>query len=387
MTEKITVLGAGNGGLATAFQLSSLGMGVTLWAHPDFSKNLDRIRRKGGIEAVDKYAKDGIEIDGKLSGFVTLGNITTDMEEAMGYSDTLLLILPTFAHEAAFRLAMPHLKSGQDLVIMPGNFSSLVFAKMMRDAGVHKDIQFVETNTLPYGCRIVGEGQVLIIMVRKMIKAASFPGNRGKDALRTIEDILPMEIKTRKNILEASFANPNLITHSVTAVLNMGWIENADAAFHFYKEGMSESISRAIQRIDEERISIGARFNLSLIPYLDILAATQGRHYSNLHEYVVDNPLKATIGYDSPRGPKDRYITEDTPYLLVPVHEFGKLAKTPHPIIESIIHIAGVFNDCNYFETGRTLEKMGLDNMSIEQIDEYLEALRLNLDITREHIK
>ena len=56
--------------------------------------------------------------------------------------------------------------------------------------------------------------------------------------------------------------------------------------------------------------------------------------------------------------------------------ELWKQHPGSHPTIESIIHIAGVYNDCNYFEEGRTLGKMGLDNMSIDEIGEYLQTLR-----------
>ncbi len=373
MGKKVTVLGSGNGGLTAAFHLASLGIEVTLWSHPEFSRTLEGVKTRGGIEAVERFEKDGFEIDGKLTGFVKLAGITTDIEEALQFSDILLLILPSFAHEGVLQCAMPHLRSGQIIVIIPGNFTSLVFAKMLRDAGSNKDVTFVETNTLPYGCRIAGPGQVFINMMRTMLKLAAFPGNRISDALERIKDILPLDLIPRKNVLEASFANPNLITHSVTAALNIGWIESGDCKFHFYKEGMSESISRVIQKIDDERLEIGKSYGLSLIPYLEVISAMQGKSYSSIHEYVMKNPLNATIGYSNPKGPRDRYITEDTPYLLVPVHEFGKLAEIHHPAIESIINLSNIFNLCDYYKEGRTLEKMGLQGMSIKEILEYVE--------------
>lgn len=374
MVQKVTILGAGNGGLTTAFHLASLGVQVKLWAHPDHSKSLEGVKNKGGIEALKSFSKDGIEIEGKLSGFVKLEGITTNIEEAVNFSDLLLLILPSFSHEKVFRSALPYLKSGQTIVIIPGNFSSLVFGKIMKESGISKDINFIETNSLPYGCRIMGEGQIMVIMIRKMLKLASFPGNKLNQTLKTLEKIFPIEMRPRKNILEATFANPNLITHSVTAILNMGWIESGEGVFHFYKEGMSESISRAIQKIDDERITIGKAFNLSLIPYIEVISSAQGKNYSSLHDYVISNPLKATIGYNNPTGPKDRYITEDTPYLMVPIHELGKLAEKPHPTIESIIHLAGVFNDLDFYKIGLTLDKMGLAGMSPGKIEKYLES-------------
>jgi len=42
-------------------------------------------------------------------------------------------------------------------------------------------------------------------------------------------------------------------------------------------------------------------------------------------------------------------------------------------MVESLIHIASVYNDADYFETGRTLEKMGLSNLSKEDIIKLLQ--------------
>ncbi len=42
------------------------------------------------------------------------------------------------------------------------------------------------------------------------------------------------------------------------------------------------------------------------------------------------------------------------------------------PIIESVIRMASVYNDIDYFNDGRTLEKMGLENMSVNEIMQHV---------------
>lgn len=76
---------------------------------------------------------------------------------------------------------------------------------------------------------------------------------------------------------------------------------------------------------------------------------------------------------------KEAVEFSDVPYLLVACYEFAKLAGIKVPIVESCINIASAYNDENYFETGRTLEKMGLDNMSIEEIINYVSGVELAL--------
>lgn len=56
----------------------------------------------------------------------------------MEYSDTILMVVPSFAQETLFKLVLPNLKDGQLMVILPGNFASLVFRRMMKEAGMNK---------------------------------------------------------------------------------------------------------------------------------------------------------------------------------------------------------------------------------------------------------
>jgi opine dehydrogenase len=70
----------------------------------------------------------------------------------------------------------------------------------------------------------------------------------------------------------------------------------------------------------------------------------------------------------APESSNDRYITEDAPYLLVACVAFAKLMNSETPIVTSVLHLTNAFNETNYFSDGRTLEKMGLSNMSMSEI-------------------
>jgi opine dehydrogenase len=59
---------------------------------------------------------------------------------------------------------------------------------------------------------------------------------------------------------------------------------------------------------------------------------------------------------------------------MVPCYELATLAGLKVPVVESCIHIASAYNDEDYFTTGRTLEKMGLGDMTVEQIDQAMEG-------------
>jgi opine dehydrogenase len=58
---------------------------------------------------------------------------------------------------------------------------------------------------------------------------------------------------------------------------------------------------------------------------------------------------------------------------LVPISSFGKEFDIKTQIIDSIIHLANVMMGENYFESGRTVEKLGLKGKTPEEIIKYLE--------------
>ena len=75
-------------------------------------------------------------------------------------------------------------------------------------------------------------------------------------------------------------------------------------------------------------------------------------------------------------GPNDlngRYLVEDTPLSLLAMIYIGKIAGVKTPLMESVVNLASALKGENYWLTGRTLEKMGIDHMNMESIKEFLE--------------
>ena len=90
--------------------------------------------------------------------------------------------------------------------------------------------------------------------------------------------------------------------------------------------------------------------------------------YRNLHEIFSRHPVYSKMRADSPQSVTHRYITEDVPYLLVPLSEMGKMVKVPTPTIDAIIHLASIINKTNYPAYGRGLKAMGFKNIAFENI-------------------
>ncbi len=372
MSGNISVLGAGNGGHALAFSLVSRGHRVLLYEHPDFSDSLEGIRRRGGIEAVERITRNGREIAAAESGFAPLTSLTTDMKEAAAFSDLLFVIAPSFAQEPLFSLLLPHLEDRHTVVLLPGNFGSLVLKRMMRETGIRKTPTLVETSSIPHACRVTGPGEVFVLGVKKGFEIASLPAS-GVNALRgLLTEVLGLECLPLKNVLAGGLSNVNMIVHPATAVLNMGVAESRKGAFYFYKEGMSESVSKVQQAVDDERLAVGKALDIDLLPFVGALRVFYNLEVRDIYDFARSSPIHSSFGHDGPHSPRDRYVSEDCPYLLVPLLDLGRALGVETPATRCIVRIASIYNDTDYEHGGRTLERLGLGGMSREKMLDYL---------------
>jgi opine dehydrogenase len=377
---KVTVLGAGNAGQTHAFHLTTKGHEICLYEHPDFAKALDSIRQNDNtIEAVAEFKKGDLTIKSVLSGSAKVAKVTTEIKEALEWSDIIIMPVPAFAQANMFKQMLPHLRDGHLFTILPGNEASLIFAKMMREAGIKKTVTFCEGASIPYACRIIGPAKIFIGGLKDSFEFGVFPANRTKEAAKRMQAIMPLELDIMQNVIEVHFNNLNIIAHPATATLNMGAFESRGGEFFFYKEGMSESVGKVQQKIDDERIAIGARFGFKIRSFIDLIKTWYHIEAKTIHEFAQVTPIHNAFGHDAPKSPKERYIAEDTPFILVTMHEYAALAGVPDPAIRSIIDIDNIYNDTDYFQLGRTLATLGLAGMTIKDILDYAQTGELKV--------
>lgn len=63
-----------------------------------------------------------------------------------------------------------------------------------------------------------------------------------------------------------------------------------------------------------------------------------------------------------------RYLTEEIPYGLVPVHLLGQLIGVSTPMVDASITLSGLLMDVDYLEEGLTLEKLGWGSYNPVQV-------------------
>jgi len=188
------------------------------------------------------------------------------------------------------------------------------------------------------------------------------------------------------NVLETGLLNLNAMEHPPGMLLNAGWIEFTHGDFCFYSQGITPSVARVIQAVDDERLQVvkalnrKAGFSMKEMTFIEYfhqagftsLRAVQANDmYMALQDSEPNKPIKA------PNSLQHRYVDEDVGFGLVPIYCFGEMAGVEMPATKLMIDLACLERGVNYWEQGLTLEKMGLKGVPANRLAEYLEEGRL----------
>ena len=168
------------------------------------------------------------------------------------------------------------------------------------------------------------------------------------------------------NVMKTSMDNIGAIFHPTVTVLNSAWIETTHGEFEYYVDGITPSVARVLETLDAERVAVGAALGFRCVSAREWLYMA----YDAAGKTLFD-AIRANAGYYGIKAPPHldhRYLWEDVPMSLVPIASMGRLLDVPCPAIETVINLAGLLHDCDYWQTGRTADSMGLSGLNLRQI-------------------
>jgi opine dehydrogenase len=366
VSMKIAILGAGNGGKAAAADLCLAGHEVRLFELPEFKENLELIKKEGGIH---------LSSCGR-NGFAKLENITTDISEALDEVDIVMPVVTAFGNVPLAEACAPYLKKHHTVILNPGStLGSLEFLKEIKNMGAKATPKIGELHTMAYACRGTG-AQVNILLNVKKLWLSAFPAIDTPEVFEKIKELYPA-VETTKNILCVGLNNGNPLAHPSPALLNAGRIEYSKGDFYHYNEGITPHVANVIESIDKERMKLCEVMGYPVIPtpqrlFLMGYGMNKSSVYKAYHTSPIfcgDNPIKG------PHSLKDRYFVEDTLYGLVTWSSLGSNINVETPTINAVIQLMSALHKRSYFVEGpRTLEKFGLKNMTVQQLNNYFET-------------
>lgn len=356
--QKFVILGSGNGGKALAGQIASKGHSVNIFEALAPTEDFLKLQNEKEI-----YLKGDVNCKG------TLNCVTTNIEEAVSDRDIIIVVAPAFAHAPLFKLLIPHLKDGQKVIIIPGNYGTFLLKKMMSEYEINKNISISEVASLPFACRAVEYNTVMVYKQKLKLKLATCPVTQNEEILEIMNAIADIYIPG-ENVLEVSLDNFNAILHPLPVLLNIAGIEKNPKNFRHYIDGVSPLVSKKMEEMDEERMLIGEKYQLPLMSTLEQEKMYYGfNETQSLYDYFNsdESPYKDIYG----QSVFGRYITEDLPYLLVPAKQLGEKVGLETPLLDICIKLASALHDRDYIEDGYNLDKLGIAEMSRDEIIEY----------------
>jgi opine dehydrogenase len=354
---RVAVLGAGNGGVASAFDFAQHGHDVALYAPPEYGENVVAVDRAGGIAS-----------SGELEGFVPVRYAGHDAAEAMAGAELVLVVGPAYATESLAAQAGPHLTDGMAVLICPGSCAGAI--AFMRAVGLEHDDQRCvvgETSTLPYAVRVTEPGVVTVFhKLTSDVFLAGVPRAGTDRLLALVSDVWPA-VERATSVFQTTLQNGNPVIHPAVTLLNAGLLERTGGRFLFYEEGVTESVGRLIEAVDLERIAIADKLGLTILSE-PAIGVRQG--------YMLEENY--STGYSSAPGFKGiqaqssldhRYLTEDVGYSLVFLSDLAGRLGVPTPVIDAVIAIASVVLGRDFTAEGkRTMRTLGLDGMSADEL-------------------
>jgi opine dehydrogenase len=362
-TQTICVIGAGNGGLAMAAHLAITGRKVNL-----YNRTENRIRTI--------QANNEIEATGEINGTAKINLVTTDIKQAVADVDIIMVVVPALGHIEMARILGPHLSDGQIVLLNPGRTGgALVFAEMLRQLKINKYYFLAEAETLLYASRITNPGQVRIFGIKNAVPIATLPAFHLPDVLASLRNTFHQFV-AGDNVLKTGLSNIGAIFHPALTVLNTAWIENEKGEFSYYHEGASPSVSLVLEELDAERVKVAEALGIRVLTAREWIYQAYGVAGNNLYEAIQAN--YNYHGILAPNTIDHRYIAEDVPASLVPIASLGEYLGVKVPTMKSIIQLANVLHHRNYWAEGRTIDKLGLEGMTVRQIRRFVEEGRRN---------
>jgi len=354
---QITVLGAGAGGTAVAFDCSSHGHDVRVFDFEQFPDNIATIAEQGGINA-----------EGDISGFAPIIYSGHDIDDALQDAELIYVVGPAYSTEPFGEAMAGKLSTGQSVIVSPGSCGgALAFKRAAGLALNNESIPVAETSTLHYAVRLTEPGRIRVFLKLKAGNLlAALPGRHTDDILELIADVYP-SMEPAKSVLQTSLQNANPIIHPAVTLSNAARIEMTGGDFLFYEEGVSDSVGRLIETLDNERIAIGEELGITILPDPEIgmrqgymLEANYGAGYREAPGF---------LGIGAQPQLDHRYLNEDVGYGLVFMSKLGQQIGVATPGVDAVINVASIVMARDYRrEALRTPESLGIADLSTEEL-------------------
>ncbi|MCX8998310.1 NAD/NADP octopine/nopaline dehydrogenase family protein [Rhizobiaceae bacterium BDR2-2] len=316
---RIAILGAGAIAFGMAAFLAKAGHQPVLW-----SPSGGRARKLA--DGAPLTATGAVEFSGPVA-------VAGDCGEAVSGADVVVVALPANGHRMVFDAALPHLKSGQPVIVSShSSFGALYLSKRLAARGISLPV-VVWGTTLLTGRQQPDGTSVTVNTVRQKIDVATVPKSAAAQGKALCTELFGDRFVERDGLLAISLSNLNPQNHLGIALLNLTRMEKGE------KWGQGEHVTPAvgqlIEALDAERLRIAESFGLSVRTVREHFSLSFHVPMGTVSEMNQQMHSEGRGGF-GPATADSRYIYEDVPFGLVPTSLLGRIAGHP-----AVLHEAG----------------------------------------------
>lgn len=352
----VTLVGAGPLGCSFAADLVSRGVSVMIYCQPNHRGYLPM------IEENDNW----LHASGNVNGTFKV-HTTTDMDVALQHSPFVVLTVPAMGQASIMKTLQPYDLRNHVIVVTVGHFFYLSTRQITTNAkGV------AEADISPYATRV--EDNVVLVKGTKnrlaiwMAPSSSRVEREDQTIKRQIDTIFTSHLDWCDHLFQVGLNNINPVVHAPAIMMNTGWIESTQGDFYFYSQGMSPSVSKVNERIDEERLAIAHAYGFELVGITEYMNKNylHAKEFHNYREFAEGTKIhNRTKG--APKNMGHRYLVEDIAHCMVIWYEIGVKCGLTLPAMRSIIDLASIVSGCDLMSK-RPLMAAGLGDATKEQL-------------------
>ena len=347
---KVAILGAGNAGCAVGTDLSIKGHEVTLikTSNSMHDDNYNYMVENNGEMTL-------IEVDGTVR-HGRISRVTRDVS-LISEAEVVIIYIQTKYHESLIKKVAPYFADGQIVIINPGYFSTAYMLKYCGD----KKLSIVEATSSFIDCRISEPGTIRV----------GFRNVRNPLGVYPPADREMVEKKLESfgfhyhywSTVEVALHNPNLIVHTVGAIMSIPRIEKTNGDYCMYHEVFTPSVWRILEALDAEKMDVLEHLGYPRLPYVEAakfrntLDDSEDAKQTFFNYAAMPTRAKGPIVVDS------RYISEDVPQGLVMLESIGRQLGVATPVCSGLIELATAALGRDMRAEGRTLDTLGRENV------------------------
>ena len=348
---KIAILGAGNSGCALAADYSYRGHDVCLikTSNAVHDDNFNYLLENNGKMVLDEFGEEKV-------GYIS--HISRDIKDIQG-NDLVIICVQTIYHKELIRKVVRYLQPGQILMINPGYLSTAYVLEFCPDP----EFIIAETESTFIDGRIMTPGNFRVGFRNVRNPIGIYPAAALDDARKVLDNV-GTPFSYLSTVVEAALHNPNMIVHTVGAVMSIPRIEATKGEYCMYHEVFTPSVWNILEALDNEKIQILTRLGCEPLSYVEACkyrnSLDEARDAKDVFFDYAAMPTRA-------KGPvtvESRYITEDVSQGLVLMESLAGSLQIPCPVCTSLIEIASAALGYSLRERGRSINALGITNIS-----------------------